>query len=91
LPAKIAALEAELETCKGYLKDAPDHSDIDAAVFQINNLKARCERLERVCQRLRGRYGPKVGIGAPNNHYRIDFTVDEWDELQEALAVEEKA
>ena len=44
----LNALEQELETCVGYLKDAPDHSDIDAAVFTINNLKQRVGRKDKL-------------------------------------------
>ena len=39
--AQVARLEAELAEAKAMLSDNPDHSDLDAAVFEANRLAGR--------------------------------------------------
>ena len=43
---KIKELEAEVAKLTAALKDKPDQSDLDAAVFRINHLEAENKRLE---------------------------------------------
>ena len=42
---RIAELEAEVAKLTTALKDKPDQSDLDAAVFRINHLEADNKRL----------------------------------------------
>ena len=42
---EVAQLEAELKEAKRIIADLPDHSDMDAAVLEINMLNAELRRL----------------------------------------------